>query len=295
MTWHSGGMGTDNATAARHAYESLEPLHVLAYFNPGIGAAQDDLGLDGYAFYTGGRGAPLAGAPGSVVAATFYNFSPALVASAWDAAQTRGLDAVDARRYEMLDEQFRAIIGDDCELLAPLVPEFQAVADALPFSGRPLAAAWASTDVPDPPHLALWRTWTIVREWRGDNHIAELVSHGLDGIDAGVFHESELPDPSIRRRVLGKQLFQLTRGWSDEDWSESVERLSSRGLLESTGDSTRLTADGLALYQEIEDRTDAVSGRCLPDRLPDLVDRTRPFVKKVIDAGVLPGTKKPQN
>ncbi|WOC13611.1 SCO6745 family protein [Gordonia sp. MP11Mi] len=280
------------AAVARRAYESLEPLHVIAYFNPGVGRAQDALGLDGYAFYVGGRGAPLAGAPASLVAATFYNFSPTLIASAWDAAHARGLDAVDASRYEMLDEQFLAILGADCAQLAPLVPEFQAVVDVLPFSGRPLAAAWASTPVPDEPHLALWRTWTIVREWRGDNHIAELVSHGLDGIDAGVFHESELPDPTTRRRVLGRKLFQLTRGWSDDEWSEAVERLAVRGLIEPSGDTPRLTDAGFALYQEIEARTDAVSGTAFPDGLADLVDRTRPFVKKIIDAGILPGTKK---
>ncbi|MCF8611379.1 hypothetical protein L5G28_14620 [Gordonia sp. HY285] len=285
-------MSSDTAAVARRAYESLEPFHVVAYFNPGVGRAQDALGLDGHAFYVGGRGAPLAGAPASLVAATFYNFSPTLIASAWTAASARGLDAVDASRYEMLDEQFRAILGDDCERLAPLVPEFQTIVDALPFSGRPLAAAWASTGVPDEPHLALWRTWTIVREWRGDNHIAELVSHGLDGIDAGVFHESDLPDPTTRRRVLGKKLFQLTRGWSDDEWSESVERLTARGLIELAGDGSRLTDTGFAVYQEIEDRTDAVSGAALPDSLADLVDRTRPFVKKVIDAGLLPGTKK---
>lgn len=283
-------MTADRAAIARHAYETLEPFHVVAYFNPGVGAAQDALGLDGHAFYTGGRGAPLAGAPASVVAATFYNFSPALIASAWQAASDRGLASVDAARYAMLDEQFRAILGDDCETLAPLVPEFQSVVDGLPMSGRPLAAAWASTEVPEKPHLALWRTWTVVREWRGDNHIAELVAHGLNGIDAGVFHESELPDPTVRRRVLGRRIFQLTRGWSDDEWDASVQRLTARGLVEAFGDTTRLTDDGYALYREIEDRTDAVSGASFPATLGDLVDRTRPFVKRIIDAGILPGT-----
>ena len=46
-------------SAARLAYDTLEPFHVVAYFNPGLGDAFRDTGLDPHAFYVGARGAPL--------------------------------------------------------------------------------------------------------------------------------------------------------------------------------------------------------------------------------------------
>ena len=41
------------AARARLAYETLEPFHVLAYFNPRLAEAQSDLSLDPHAFYVG--------------------------------------------------------------------------------------------------------------------------------------------------------------------------------------------------------------------------------------------------
>ncbi|EGD54599.1 SCO6745 family protein [Gordonia neofelifaecis] len=284
-------MSTDNAAIARRAYQSLEPYHVLAYFNPGLGAAQTDLGLDGHAFYVGARAVPLGEAAGPVVTAAFYNFSPSLTESAWERARAAGLAAIDERRYAMLDEQYRSILGDACDEIAPLLPEFESLLDGLPVSGRPLGAAWAASAIPEAPHLALWRHLSVLREWRGDNHIAELISHGLDGIDAGVFHEAQLPE-DVPRRVLGHRFFLLTRGWSEDDWNAAVDRLADRGLAERVGDDHRLTADGYAMYQDIEARTDQLTGASLDASFADLIERTRRFVKPVIDAGVLPGTRK---
>ena len=81
-------------------------------------------------------------------------------------------------------------------------------------------------ETPDAPALALWRHVSVLREWRGDNHLAELIGHGLTGLEAGVFHEADLPDPAVRRRVMGRRFFRITRGWSEEQWGEAVARLT---------------------------------------------------------------------
>ena len=100
------------------------------------------------------------------------------------------------------------------------------------------------------------------------------------------------PRDAVQRRVMGRRMFQLTRGLSDEEWADALERLARRGLVEVDGDTHRLTDAGYALYQHIEDRTDEVSGAGLHARLGELIERTRPFVKPILDAGVLPGTRK---
>lgn len=281
--------------SARTAYESLEPFHVLAYFNPGLGAAQSDTGLDPYGFYVGARGAPLGDCSPSVVISTFYNFSPGLIVDAWEKARAHGLERVAARREQMLDEQLRDILGErvDDPTIAELAQHYADVAATLPMGGRSLAAAWAAASVPDTPHMALWHNIAILREWRGDNHIAVLVTHGLDGIDAAAFHEADLLDPTIRRRTLGKKMTLLTRGWTDADWEASIDRLVGRGLAERTDSGHRLTADGAALYDDIEASTDALGESVWSTPgLAETVQQTKPLVKAVIDAGVLPGTSK---
>ena len=288
-------------SSARTAYETLEPFHVLAYFNPGLKTALDATGLSAIAFYTGGRGAPLGACAPSVVTSTFYNFNPALIEPAWRDAVGVGLDRVSAARYAMLDDQLRTILGDalDDPAIAERAGAFEGAVTGLPLGGRALAAAWASSEVPDAPHLRLWRHVAVLREWRGDNHIATLITHGLDGLDVVTFHEADLPDPTVSRRIMGREAIKFTRGWSDDDWEASVDRLVAAGLAERTdapnklGIAHRLTAAGAATYDDIEAETDALGETVWSStELTDAVTRMRPYVKTILDAGVLPGTRK---
>ncbi len=287
-------------SAARTAYETLEPFHVLAYFNPGMGDALASTGLDPHAFYTGARGAPLGACDASVVVAAFYNFSPAQIETAWQSALSVGLDAVAQARNAMLEKQYREILGAvaDQPEIAELADRYGELAESVPRSGRALGAAWAAAEAPETPILRLWHHIAVLREWRGDNHIAALVVNGLDGIDACTFHEAELLDPSVARRSLGKRMTMLTRGWSDGDWEQSVERLAARGLVERIDAperkvAHRLTPAGAELYDDLEATTDALGERVWAvDGADATLAATRPLVKAVIDAGVLPGTRK---
>lgn len=283
---------TSTGSAARLAYETLEPFHIIAYFNPGLKSAQQDTGLSGYSFYVGARGAPFGPCTSSVIASAFYNFNVELIAKSWAAAVDAGLDRVHERRNQMLDDSLRDILGDsvDDASLDELASAYYELAAGLPLGGRPLAAAWSTAPKPDTARLRLWHAVAILREWRGDNHIAALALHGLNGFDAAVFHESQLPDPTIRRRTLGKRILLLTRGWSEEEWEDSVDRLVDAGLVERVEDGHRLTPSGAATYDDIEATTDAV-GESIWVGTDDLLERTRPVVKAVIDAGILPGTR----
>ncbi|WP_461167646.1 SCO6745 family protein [Tsukamurella serpentis] len=280
---------------ARTAYETTEPFHVLAYFNPGIESAVQDLGLDPHTFYVGARAAPLGPAHSPVVAAAFYNFAPQLIDTLWPKAVEVGLAEIADRRYVMLSDQFRTVLaGIDPAEIEQLAQGYRRLTESLPMAGRTLASAWATSEVPDEPALALWRHIAVLREWRGDNHLAELIGHGLSGIEAGVLHEADLPDPSVNRRIMGRRFFQLTRGWTEQQWADAVARLTDRGLVEGEPESHRLTAEGMTVYLDLEAGTDATSALPFaadPDAAGELIERTRPLTEAVIAAGVLPGTQ----
>ncbi|MFI8569510.1 hypothetical protein ACIGGF_23415 [Rhodococcus sp. NPDC078407] len=287
---------TTSTALARAAYTTLEPFHVAAYFNPELGTAYEDTGLDGHAWYVGARAAPMGPCAPSVVAAAFYNFNPVLIERAWPAAVAVGLDAVSDRRWALLDSVLGAALGSlaDDPALATLAGRLREIGDAASFAGRPLAAAWHSAERPDTPHLALWHSITVLREWRGDGHLAALIDAELDPTEAAVFHEAVRPTPQPGRRALGKRITQLTRQWSESEWDSAAERLATRGLLTTSDEGETLTDAGTALDQHIEERTDAMASsvwKNVPDA-EQLITSARPYVKAVIDAGFLPGTKK---
>lgn len=287
-------MSRDTSTAlARAAYSTFEPFHITAYFNPQLKAAGEDTGLDGHAWYVGSRAAPLGATAASVVAAAFYNFNPVLIERVWPLALDAGLDTITDRRWALLD----SVLGDALGALAsdPKLVEvgnrLRDIGDSAAFAGRTLSSAWHSAERPDAPHLALWHSIAVIREWRGDGHLAALVDAQLDPTEAVVFHEAVHPDPKARR-VLGKRITQLTRQWSDEEWDAAARRLASRGLLTQEEKGEALTDQGVELDAHIEYRTDVMASSIWNGVDESVVTDVRPYVKAVIDAGILPGTKK---
>jgi hypothetical protein len=272
---------------ARKMWRTLEPYHASAYFTPHVDALEA-LGLDGRARYFAGRAAGFGPVPAEVVIATFYNFHPAMVRSSLAGVWAKTTpEAVAAGRLQVADAGLRAILGDDAAA-RPDVVEAAALARPVAeaattdLAGRPLFAAHVGLPWPDEAHLVLWHAATLLREHRGDGHIAALLLAGLDPCEALVTYGAGGQAP-----VPGSVL-QQSRGWSDDEWAAAVDRLRDRGWLDADG---ALTAEGRARRDEVEARTDeAAAGpwASIPaeaaDRLRALV---RPLSKAVVDSGVL--------
>nr|WP_202886072.1 hypothetical protein [Kribbella sandramycini] len=262
-------------------WKTLEPFHAITYFAPETRQATDALGLKGgWMSYFGCRAAPLGAAPAELVAAIFYNFHPAMVArslpDAWGfASPTALLDA----RLAAVDTAVRRLFGS-----APFgraAELARRAAEAAPVAGRPLAAANAALEWPSEPHLVLWQATTILRESRGDGHVAALVNAGLSPCQALVTI-SAAGGPS-------KQVFQVSRRWTDDEWAAASDDLRSRGLLDDAGE---LTDAGRTLRQQVEDTTDVLADqgwRALGDELTtELADVVRPLSSVVMSGGLIP-------
>lgn len=263
-------------------WRALEPYHAVTYFAPESRDAATELGCKGgWMSYFGLRAAPLGAAPTALVAATFYNFHPDRVAraipAAWDAAPPSEFLAARGRS---VDAALRRLLGPKVESaeVAEAAELAREAALAAPTAGRPLAAANAALDWPAEPHLVLWHAQTLLRESRGDSHVAALVSAGLDPCEALVTFAADgrVDADALRDR----------RGWSSEEWAGASNRLVERGLLDAAGG---LTAEGAALRTWVEDRTDlaawppwAALGEQRSERLVELVS---PLVGEIMDKG----------
>ena len=245
------------AGPARRTWRALEAFHGMIYFSPEAAASYEAAGLAGRSGYFASRAAAMGPVPAEVVIATFYNFNPALVRScipaAWDAASPGN---VLAARHGAADATLRRVLGEAVGSAqmerAAFLARRAATAVAHDVAGRPLYAAHAALPWPDQPHMVLWHAQTLLREYRGDGHVAALLTGGLTGIEALVTHAAS--------GAIAAEALRTTRAWPQDAWAEAVEGLRGRGWVSRGGDLA-LTEAGRQARQEIEDHTDELGAR----------------------------------
>ena len=277
---------------ARRTWMTLEPIHGMVYFTPHGAPIYDAIGLEGRQHYFAPRAAAFGRVSPEVVTSTFFNFSSSLVRSAmmtvWDGVTP---DDALAARLRVVDASLRTaapeLIASDSTKRAAELATIAARSACGRVDGKPLFAAHASLTWPTDPHLVLWHAQTLLREYRGDLHIALLLAEGLSGLDALITHGAT--------GVVPLAMLQQLRGWSDDDWRGGVESLRSRGII--TPDDVALTQAGAALRQRIEDRTDELSADAWAvlgeDGCRELRASARPLSAAVIAAGWSPLRKLP--
>ena len=219
---------------------------VLVYLNHG----------DIVALLVGGS-VPLALAEHSMQAewvdALFYNFAPGEVARhiprVW---RTTTPEAAIAARQIGCANALRRILGDHID-----TPAFGRAAELLikaatgaPLVGRPMYAALRTIPVPDDVVARLFHAASLVREHRGDGHIAALMVEGVGGLEAHVLFALVMDMPAERfgriHHLPAPQLRAVIDGMRD------------RGLI---GDDGWLSDQGRAAKQRVESLTDDLPGK----------------------------------
>ena len=274
------------AGLAGRVHRAIDLLHAFMYFVPEADEELTEVGLrPGRMGYFASRSAPMGPVSAGVTTATFYNFNPEIVARhiprAWGLAS---IDDILAARLRIVDRALRRMLGDEAAQ-APAVVEAAELARAatvdLPTGGRALYAGHARLDWPDEPHLALWHGVTLLREFRGDGHVAVLMVAGVSGLDALVTH-------TATGRGFTEQAAKATRGWSDEEWDAAVARVRERGLLDASGG---LTEDGIQHRAEIEQATDDLAAdpwRSLGvERTERLIELGKALSRQLVNGGAL--------
>ena len=275
--------GPNEAVVARQQWGTLEPFHAMIYFAPEANEAYAAAGLKGgWMGYFASRAGALGPVPAEVVTATFYNFAPAMVARAIpDAWSFSRPEAVLAARLAAADTALRRMLGDEVVAspgMAEAADLARRAAEACEVQGRPLFAGHASLPWPDPPHLQLWHAATLLREHRGDGHVAALLAEGVGGLEALLL--------MVGAGVMPRSVMQPARGWTDDEWETAESGLRRRGLLDETGS---LTEAGQELRRSIEDRTDRSAARPYAQLGVDGTTRlralVRPFSVRITEQG----------
>lgn len=229
---------------------AIEPLHSMIYFAPEAEAAYQQIGLKpGRMGYFASRSAAMGAVGGGVVAATFYNFSPSLVAKYIPAAWALASPAdILSARLQAVQQTLTRLLGVEAlasKQFAELAGLVRLASDGCWPEGRPLYAAHADLDWPQSDVLVCWQAIALLREHRGDGHIAALVNAGYSGAQALVLH-------TLTGKGFLPAFAQKSRGWSDQEWAAALEMLANRGLVADGA----LTPKGVAARQQVEDDTD---------------------------------------
>jgi hypothetical protein len=270
-------------STARRLFELVEPVAVVTYMAEEPTAAVMALGLPNvWDAYFAGRAAPFGrDVPAEVVDALFYNFAEGEVARhiprVWDrvtaeaahVARTQGSVAALRRMLGPLADT--PAVGRAGELL------IRAGTNA-PTEGRAIYAAFRTLPLPTEPLARLWHGANLLREHRGDGHVAALLTFGVGRTEAHVLHALSEGMPAEKfGRVSHLPPAQL---------AAVIDGMRARGLV---GDDGWLTPAGQQVKADVESLTDQLAAPAYdilqPDELDQLIADLEPLAAVLVAAG----------
>ena len=266
---------------ARRMFGLVEPIGVIPYSADEPNEAMFALGFTDYwDTYFAGRAAPLGLTPAQVVDALFYNFAPGEVArhipKVW---RTTTPEAAIAARQMGCAKALRRILGDrvDSPAFSRTTDLLTKAATSAAIAGRPMYAALRSIPIPDDVVTRLFHAASLLREHRGDGHIAALMVEGVGGLEAHALLalDMEMPAEQFGRihHLPPALLAAVTDGMRD------------RGLI---GDDGWLSDQGRAVKQRVESLTDDLAAKPYESlesvELSDLIAGLEPLTTVLLTA-----------
>ena len=266
---------------ARRMFELVEPIGLLPYSADEPNETMFALGFTNYwDTYFAGRAAPLGLAPAEVVDALFYNFAPGEVArhipKVWDTTTPEA--AIAARRLGC-SNALRRILGDhvDSPAFARAAELLIKAATSAPFEGRPMYAALRAVPVPDDVVPLLFHAASLLREHRGDGHIAALMVEGVGGLEAHVLLALDMGLPAEK--------FGRIHHLPPAQLAAVIDGMCDRGLI---GNDGWLSEQGRAVKRRVEALTDDLAAKpyqgLAPGELEELKAILEPIAKLLVAA-----------
>jgi hypothetical protein len=273
-------------STARRMFELLEPICLVTYF---ADECNEELAALGHRTYWDGyfasRAAPLGRVPAQVVHAAFYSFADGEAArhipSAWE---TIPPEASIAAREQGSAASLRRILGEELADSPGLVRAADLTtkaATSAPTAGRVMYAGMRTLALPNDPVARLWHSATMLREHRGDGHVAALVTARIGGTEAHVLSALEMgihpPESFGRIHHLPKARLAAV-----------MDGLRERGLIDT---DSRFTEAGRETRQRIEALTDELAAApydaLSPAEFAELIAELEPITATLVAAGTV--------
>jgi hypothetical protein len=260
-----------------------EPIGANVYFAPEAQQRYAALGLADYgSSYFCSRGASLGKPSGMVVASAFGVFSPAVVVPAVDAGWkvTEPHPLLQAR-YDGATASLRRLLGEpDVAQIGRVVESLLRGLEVAEVAGHPLYSGLRSLPFPDEPLGQLWRCCDLVREHRGDSHIAVWTRLGVRPIEIQLMSELQMGIPL--------KTYSATRGWTVEQMDAALDGMRAKGWVE--GDA--FTPEGDRFRDQIESDTDAMEVdivEAIGGDFDELIGILRPWAAAIVKVGIAGG------
>src|SRR5690348_17275513 len=238
---------------ARRLFELIEPIGVVNFSADEPNESMAEIGFPNYwDGYFAGRSAALGRVPAEVVHAAFYNFADGEVARHLPKVWSRtSPEAAHAARERGCVAALRRILGDlgEAPSLARAAQLLAKASVSAPIGGRLMYAALRALPMPEEPLTRLWHAANMLREHRGDGHIAALVCERIGGTEAHVLSALDLG-------IYPAESFGRIHHLPEQYLAEVMDGLRDRGLLDASG---RFTDAGRAAKSRIESLTDALA------------------------------------
>ena len=250
---------------ARRLRDAIEPLACQAIWSSATAEQYSALGLDDFfAAYAWQRTAVLGTPPTALAVTALGVFAPGLIGPPYEtgSAALAGADVTRIRR-EAPGATVRAVLGDVGAEAARAVAVLRRGLDAADCDGATAVHRARRRAVARRRFAALVHACNLLREHRGDSHLAACAVAGLDPVQMNVLTEL----------YCGYRLgeYTPTRGWSAEQIDDTVAGLRARGLI----DGELLSAAGLAFRDGVEEQTDAMQQSIVDAAGPDLDSVTK--------------------
>ncbi len=238
------------STPARRLRDALEPIATQGWWSRSAANRVTSLGLGFFDGYVWGRAAALGEPAASVVVSTFGVFEPAFLSAVYNQGRSSATrSAVLAAREEGAAESLTTVLGEARRA------ESEAAADTLLAAlagldgcARPLFSGLRELPTPADEFGRLWRAAELVREHRGDGHLAACIAAGLTAVEMNVLTELWLGYP-----VGG---YAASRGFGPDALAAAVASLAERGWVVGDVPTATLTAEGRNVRVGLEDQTD---------------------------------------
>ncbi|GAC1533936.1 MAG: hypothetical protein NVS3B1_28430 [Marmoricola sp.] len=268
-----------NRSPARQLRDAIEPLATICWWSEPAYDVYAALGLDFLTGYVWSRASVLGEPDPGVVAAAFGVFEPGAIVGLLQAARDAcSLEQIRRARLEGAVAALRPVLGEQPETTGVITSIKRGLEAARPL-GRPFFAGLAGLPWPEDELGQLWHACAMLREYRGDGHLAACVSVGLDGIEANILTEL----------WVGWTLSEYTgtRAWAPEAMEAAADRLRARGLL----DGETLSDKGRAFRAGLEDTTDAAVQTVIDaigDDLKGVIHQTDAWSQAIVQRGWFP-------